>query len=185
MIDLKRIIIIFIVIVLVIGTITIICKLIKKDKTVQTVEYVPEEEISEEQIRKTIISLFFKSGDNLVPEARSIDAKELLSNPYETILNLLIAGPKNTNLKATIPVETKIIGIKKEKDILILDLSKDFIEKHVGGEKEEKITIESILNTLTQFTEINGIKILINGEENKSFLDGIIKFDKIFKNKIN
>ena len=31
----------------------------------------------------------------------------------------------------------------------------------------------SILNTVTQLNEINGIKILINGEENKNFKDTI------------
>ncbi len=38
----------------------------------------------------------------------------------------------------------------------------------LGGDKESKI-IESILKTVTQINEIEGIKILINGEENKQF----------------
>ena len=38
----------------------------------------------------------------------------------------------------------------------------------------------SIVNTLCELTEVNKIKILINGEENKSFKDEKIKFDVLF-----
>ena len=44
----------------------------------------------------------------------------------------------------------------------------------------KKNTIYSIVNTMTELTEINGIKILIENEENKSFKDEQIKFDEIF-----
>lgn len=40
-----------------------------------------------------------------------------------------------------------------------------------GKEAEEK-TIESIVNTLTELTEVNSIKILIEGEENKNLMMG-------------
>ena len=33
---------------------------------------------------------------------------------------------------------------------------------------------------LLGLNEVNGIKILINGEENKSFADGVINFEKEF-----
>ena len=63
---------------------------------------------------------------------------------------------------------------------MIIDFSEDFIKNHKNGEKEEKITINSIVNTVTELTEINGVKIIINGEENKSFIDEKVKFDKVF-----
>ena len=46
--------------------------------------------------------------------------------------------------------------------------------------EEEQNTINSIVNTLTELTEVNSIKILINGEENKSFNDGEIDFTQNF-----
>lgn len=152
-----------------------------KNKNTNIIEYIPEEEISEEQMRKTIISLYFKLGEEIIPEARQIDAKDLISNPYETILNLLIDGPKNSNLENTIPKDTKINKIEKNKNILIIDFSEEFIENHPGGEVNEKITIDSIVNTLTELVEIDEIKILINGQENKSFKDNYINFNNTFK----
>ena len=143
-------------------------------------EYTPEEEISDKQVRQTMLYLYFKDDQGLVQEIRLIDVKDLINDPYNKILNLLIKGPKNENLQKTIPENTKINKIEKIGDILIIDFSKEFIENHKGGEKEEKNTINSIVNTLTELKEINGIKIKINGEENKEFKDGIIKFNKIF-----
>lgn len=182
MLDMKRIIIISIIICLILISIWgVYYFFIRKNEEETITEITPQEEISEEQMRQTIVSLYFKLGEELVPEARLIDVKQLLNNPYEEILNMLIEGPKNSNLERTIPEGTKINKISKEKDILIIDFSEVFINNHKGGEKEEQITIKSILNTVTELTEINGIKILINGEENKFFKDEKVKFNEIFK----
>lgn len=180
MLDMKRIIIILIIICLIIAAIFGVYYFLTKNKEINIIEYTPQEEISEEQMRQTIVSLYFKSGDDIVPEARLIDVKQLLNNPYEQILKMLIEGPKNTNLQNAIPEGTKINKIQKEEDILIIDFSKEFIENHTEGEKQEKQTINSILNTVTELTEINGIKILINGEKNKEFKDGKINFKNTF-----
>ena len=181
MLDIRRIFIISIIIFLILTGIFCIYNFGIKDKENDITEIIPQEEITEEQMRQTIVSLYFKLEEDIVPEARLIDVKELLNNPYEEILEMLIEGPKNNNLEKTIPEGTKINKILKEKDILIIDFSEEFINNHKGGEKEEEITIKSITNTITELTEINGIKILIEGEENKSFKDEKIKFDKIFK----
>lgn len=181
MLDIKRVITILIIILLIIFAVWGVYNFFVKDKEVDFVEYVPQEEISEEQMRQTMVSLYFKSGEKLVPEARLIDVKELLNNPYEEILKMLLEGPKNSNLEKTISEGTKINKIEKKDDCLIIDFSNEFIENHKGGELEEKLTINSIVNTVTELTEINKIKILINGEENKEFKDGKINFKNIFE----
>ena len=53
-------------------------------------------------------------------------------------------------------------------------------EKRLNFSQKKENTINSIVNTMTELTEINGIKILIENEENKSFKDEQIKFDEIF-----
>lgn len=177
----RRIITIIVIICLIIAITYGVYYFFIKDREVGMIEYTPEQEISEEQMRQTMVSLYFKTGETIAPEARLIDVKELIENPYKEILNMLIEGPKSNNLEKTIPEGTKINNIKKEGDILIIDFSEEFIVNHKGGEKEEKVTIDSIVNTVTELTEINGIKILINGKENKCFNDGKIEFNKVFK----
>ena len=145
-------------------------------------EIIPEEEISEEQMRQTIVSLYFYNGttQSLVSEGRLIDVKELIKDPYRRLMELLIEGPQNSELTRTIPEGTRINKVEVKGDVLYLDLSKEFIENHEGGEEKENATIYSIVNTMINLTEINGEKILIEGEENKAFKDNLIKFDDPF-----
>ena len=153
----------------------------KNDQS-STNEIIPEEEISEEQMRQTIVSLYFynESTQNLTPEGRLIDVKELVEDPYRKLMELLIEGPQNICLSKTIPEGTRINKAELKGEILYLDLSKEFIDNHEGGEQKESATIYSIVNTMTNLTEVNAVKILIEGEENKAFKDNLIKFDDPF-----
>ena len=49
----------------------------KKEKETMVQEYIPQEEIAEEQVRQTIVSLYFpeKETNELNPEARLIHMK--------------------------------------------------------------------------------------------------------------
>ena len=153
-----------------------------KNTETEVNEIIPEEEISEEQMRQTIVTLYFYNDTtkSLVPEGRLIDVKELVDKPYNKLIELLIQGPNNSELSKTIPDGTKVNKIELKGDTLYIDLSKEFVDNHEGGEEKEKATIYSIVNTMTNLTEINSIKILIDGEENKAFNDNKIKFDDPF-----
>lgn len=179
----KLIIIVSAVIIILVGI--MICFYLTKEKAV-SVEYQPEEEITNEQMRQTIVSLYYKNKDTkeLMPEGRVIDSKELLENPYKKLVELLTEAPKNDKLESVIPEGTKVNNAKIEGDIVYLDLSKEFIENHAGGQEEESLTMYSIVNTLTELTEVNSIKILIDGKEDESFKDGKINFTEPFL-KIN
>ena len=155
-----------------------------KDKPLE--EYTPAEEITNEQIRQTIVTLYFnqKETNTLMPEARLIDAKLLTENPYITLINLLISEPKNEKLESCIPEGTTVIGAELKNDVVYLNLSNEFISKHIGGEEKEKQTIDAIVNTLTELNEVNAVKILIEGEENLSFQDNLINFaEKFIRNE--
>ena len=178
----KKIIIGIVILVILIGVGVWYFLFYNKNTEVVTNEIVPEEEISEEQMRQTIVSLYFfnETTQSLAPEGRLIDVKELLDNPYMKLMELLIQGPQNESLVATIPEGTKVNKAEVKGDILYLDLSKEFIDNHSGGEEQESRTIYCIVNSMTNLTEVDGVKILIDDEENKAFNDNLIKFDDPF-----
>ena len=178
----KKVIIVIIMLVILIGVGVWYFLFYNKNTEVATNEIIPEEEISEEQMRQTIVSLYFynENTKSLVPEGRLIDVKELVDKPYDKLIELLMQGPNNTELSKTIPEGTKVNKIERKGDTLYIDLSKEFVENHEVGEEKEKATIYSIVNTMTNLTEVNSIKILIDGEENKAFKDNKIKFDDPF-----
>lgn len=156
--------------------------LIKNNSQPTENEIQPEEEITDEQMRQTIVTLYYKNKETkeLMPEGRMIDSKELLSDPYTTLIELLIEAPKSENLQSVIPEGTRVIKAELKSDILYLDLSKEFIDNHEGGEEAENLTIYSIVNTVTELNEVNSVKILINGREDQSFNDNKINFRNAF-----
>ena len=81
----RKLIIIITLIVIIITGIMLYCYFKKENATIE--EYQPEEEISNEQMRQTIVSLYYKNKETgeLMPEGRIIDSKELLGNPYKKL----------------------------------------------------------------------------------------------------
>jgi len=135
-------------------------------------EYTPQEEISEEQYRETIVNLYFlnKETKQLMAEAIAIDARELSVNPYKKLIELLLQGPKNESLEKIIPEGTSIFDAGIESGCVVINLSKEILN---FGEDEtlKKNIINSIYRTLTELTEVNSIRFLVEGEENTNFAE--------------
>lgn len=139
-----------------------------KEEEAVVKEYIPEEEITEEQARQTIVSLYFpnKETNELNPEARLIDIKEIMNNAQEKLIALLIEGPKNEKNRKIIPEGTKLNKSYFEGDCVVLDFSKEFLNYNKEDETEKTNLIDSIVNTLTELTEVNQVRFVIDGNEN-------------------
>lgn len=145
-------------------------------------EIVPEEEISDEQLRNTIISLFFinKETGELEIENKLIDAKKLLNNPYEELISLWLQGSNNRQLTNNCSKNVKINSVILEGNCVVVDLSKEFIEEYQGTDEQISKMIYGIVNTLTELTEVDSVKLLINGEEN-NYLGSMNLSEKYFR----
>ena len=170
----KKIVIIFTVILILIllgGYFAIKYAKQKQEKENKVDEYTPQEEISEEQLRRTIVSLYFPSKETkeLIPEARLVDIKEIINDPYDKLVVLLIEGPKSEKEESVIPKETKLLKSYMEDDCVTLDFSQEFLNYDKTNEKTKENMVNSIVNTLTQLTEVNKVKILIEGNQNNEF----------------
>lgn len=140
-------------------------------------DYTPQEEISNAQNRMTLLTLYFVDSTNgrLVPEVRQIDVKEIIDNPYEKIMNLLIEGPQNESIGKSIPDGTKINSIKLEKENLILDLSQEFISKYDKGSEEQTRMIYSVVNSFLELNEVTSVTFLIDGKSQDGMADPFVK----------
>jgi spore germination protein GerM len=135
---------------------------------------------------KVPIHLYFANEDNtkLKLEVRYIsiaDAKQSTSHLASVIVNELIKGPTAGNgCKATIPAGTKLRNsISISSGIATVDLSKEFKTKHPGGKDAEKMTIYSIVNSLTELTDIQKVKFTIAGKVEKEYM-GNFQFNAPF-----
>lgn len=179
----KKILIIFMIILLIVlvgGYFGI--KYVKEKSEQNTIEeYTPQEEITDEQYRQTIVTLYFpnKETKELTPEARLVDIKEIVNTPYEKLFNLLIEGPKSDKSEKILPDNTKVLKTYMEDDCVVLDLSEEFLKYNKEDKKVKENMTNSIVNTLTELTEVNKVKILINGKENEEFKEIYTRKEKI------
>ena len=171
----KKIIAIIILILIIIGGIFIFNNISIESETDEYQDYTPQEEISEEQMRQTKVTLFFANSETgeLESETKIVDANVLINEPYKEMMNWLIAGPQSSNLKKLIPDGTAMHDIKVEKSCAIINLSNEFLN-YETDENKFKI-INSIVNTLTNLKEINSVKFLINGEEKENLKEIYLK----------
>ena len=169
----KKILILFIIsviLIVVIGYFAIKFVKQKKSNEIQN-EYVPQEEISDEQSRETIVSLYFADKETglLKPEARLVNVKELMKEPYKTLIELLISGPKNDKLKVVIPENTKLLNATLDKECLTLDFSSEILNYNKDDSMLKNNLIYSIVNTVTELNEVNKVKFLVNGQASSDF----------------
>lgn len=148
-------------------------------------EITPGEEMTEEQERQTMISLYYTNTENntLMPEAKVIDAKELLENPYKTLLEYLTSAPNNEKLKSSIPEGTKVNGAMLNGNTVTIDLSKEFASNQ--NDEQINLAIYSVVNTLTELNEVEMVKILIDGEADVKVEGTDVTLNESFTRKSN
>lgn len=145
--------------------------------------------LSEEDARrlneKIPVTLYFlnQDGTRLVNEIRYIsmeDAKQGTEHLASVLVKELIKGPATSELKPTIPEEASLRSpVKLEGRTAVVDMTQEFVDNHPGGKEAEEMTIFSIVNTLTELKDIDTVKFLINGKEQKEF-KGNFRFDNEF-----
>ena len=160
--------IILLIIVIIIALLAIMTTSVEKTSN-NTGDFTPEEEISNNSLRETIVTLYFvdKDGNNIKSEGKLIDSSALLENPYKTIVQFLIDGPKSDSLNTVFPENTKILNATLEKNCVILNFSEELL--NFADDTQKYNIINSLLNSLTQLTEVNSIKIQVNNEEVQQF----------------
>lgn len=128
----------------------------------------PKETVSEE------ITLYF--GDDqamyLIPEKRTVqvDKNASAAKLIGVIINELIAGPKDENLRPTIPAETRLLSVEIKDKVANINFTEEIRTKHWGGSAGETMTITSIVNSVTELDNIDKVQILIEGELQDSLI---------------
>ncbi len=137
--------------------------------------------INPEKIDRQDVVLYFldAEGKGLAAEERSIEVKQSQTLEYQ-IVEQLTMGPVNESLKAAVPQGTKIKDIKTEDGICYVNLSGDFISNLSGDANTEKLTIYSIVNSLTELNTVNKVQFLIEGER-ISEINGHYDFSRTFE----
>ncbi len=144
-----------------------------KEKPIITEEVPYEEEVQPVPIEEMVeVKLYFSDSQAmyLVLEKRKIPQAPSLAR--QAVIEL-IKGPENSDLYPTIPEGTQVNELYIAGDIAYIDLSEEIFKNHPGGSSGELMTVYSIVNTLTEISQIKGVQILVEGNEKKSLIGHI------------
>ncbi len=85
----------------------------------------------------------------------------------EVIVAELIKGSAVSN-KSVIPSDVRVRQVKRENQICFIDLDDKFLKGNLS-EREQKLRVYSLVNSLTELSYIDKVQILINAKKTKGF----------------
>ena len=125
------------------------------------------------------ITVYFgnANADKVVAEKREVCLKqgEILE---ALVFEELAKGPFQQGLYPVIPKGTRLLSIETKNRVCFLNLSREFVDNHPGGSAGEAMTVNSIVNSLTELSGIDKVQFMIEGEICEIFIHGM--FDKPF-----
>ena len=128
-------------------------------------DIVTDGNISAEPTNYEILTLYFMSADGtrLDYEIREVEVNP--NQPIERfIIEQLIKGPENGELKRVIPTDTKIRDISAADGVCYVDLSSDFVTKQTGSYDDAIAAVYSIVDSLCELEQVSRVQFLIEGE---------------------
>jgi len=102
-----------------------------------------------------------EQAEYLVGETRVVTA----GNKYGDALIELMKVPLDESLLRLVPETTLINEVSVENGLAKVDLSDNFLEDGFHSDTGDILLIYSIVNTLTEFSEVNSVTFYINGEK--------------------
>lgn len=127
----------------------------------------------EEEDTKVTLRLYFanEAGDGLIAVNRELSHNADVSNvPMEKlVLEQLIKGPANEETYPTISPETKIVSVTVKDGVCYIIFDSAF-ETAINNVTTD-VTIYSIVNSLSEFSNINKVQLSIDGDSDNRFRD--------------
>lgn len=123
---------------------------------------------------QTTVKLYFsdENGRYLVEETRSRFFTSESDIPAY-VLQQLLAGPQRDHALATLPEGTSLLGVQVENGQCAVNFSEEFLLNRPQNYELARMTVFSVVNSLTELPEIESVRILCAGEpvERGYFLD--------------
>lgn len=154
------------------------------DQTQPASSIMMTEDNTREDGERFIVVLFFADSktSNLKEEKRYVKKMDVADTLKlaKLVMSELFKGPISGDLVAPFPKGVKVPDVRIVGTTAVVNLSKEFVEKHPGGSTGELLTVYSIVNTLTAIEGIDQVQFNIEGKVVDEF-KGHLDFSKPFK----
>lgn len=125
-----------------------------------------ENQSSTNGVKSMQVTVYYpdQAGMSLIPVQREITVDND-SQKYMAAVNCLMDSPIEEDLTKIFPKGAKIKSITLKGDIAVVDLDGGITKNFVGGSTGEEFLINSVVDTLTEFDEVQRVQFLIDGQE--------------------
>lgn len=125
------------------------------------------------------ITLYFSDSQAMYVVAEKRDVIIAEGDSLEKIIfEELMKGPVGKDLRATIPKDTKLLSISTKAGLCTVNLSSEFVDNSPGGTASERMTLDSVVNSLTELDYVKKVQFLIDGKKREVYTHAI--FDEPF-----
>lgn len=129
-----------------------------------TIDDIMDSSMDTNPYEKRILLYFPNSQENyLIPEHHNITIGQD-SLLVRFVMEELISGPQQSELHSALPEGTELLSVTIDDSLCILDLSQEFYNNRPKNAASERMTIYSIVNSITALTGIDSVQILVNGK---------------------
>ena len=97
----------------------------------------------------------------LVAVTRTVNTEK--DDKYTAAMKSLLTGTKEKGQTTVIPKKAKLHSVKVQNGTATVDFSKELQQNFSGGSTGEEMLVGSIVDTLTEFPEVQNVQILIDG----------------------
>ena len=110
------------------------------------------------------VTLYFSDAGHqyLLSERRTVPYMEAAELPAY-ILELLLQGPQTEGLSPVMPQGTAILDLNVDEGLCSVDFNADFYNNRPLGQREEQLTVLSIVNTLCELSNVNRVQFYLEG----------------------
>ncbi|MBP2655762.1 MAG: Sporulation and spore germination [Firmicutes bacterium] len=114
------------------------------------------------ETQKIIVYRATKDAKNLVPETHVVPKT---NHPAKDAVELLLTDSKTTDAFSVLPVGTKLKGLSVKDGIAYVDFNDKLTKNSGGGSADEILIVAAIVDTLTEFPDIEKVQIMVEGKK--------------------